>query len=66
MIGQGMIKEEAVVIEDDVWIGARLTLLPRVHVGKGLIVAVDAVVTKSLLRCSIVGGVFAKILRSRK
>lgn len=37
-----------VVIEEDVWIGARVTLLPGVTIGRGSIVAAGAVVTRSV------------------
>lgn len=55
-----------VVIEDDVWIGARVIILPGVTIGKGSIVGAGAVVTKDVPPYSIVGGVPAKVLKSRK
>lgn len=54
-----------VVIEDDVWIGARAVLLKGVRVSRGSIVAAGAVVTKSFPPYSIIGGVPARLLRPR-
>lgn len=54
-----------VVIEDDVWCGANVTILKGVTIGHGSIVAAGAVVTKSFPPYSIVGGVPAKLIRKR-
>ena len=54
-----------VVIEDDVWCGANVTILKGVTIGRGSVVAAGAVVTKSCPPYSIVGGVPAKILKYR-
>lgn len=54
-----------VVIEDDVWIGARATILRGVHVRRGAVVAAGAVVTKSVPPYSIVGGNPARVIRFR-
>jgi len=45
-----------VVIEDDVWIGARVIILPGVTIHKGAIVGAGAVVTKDVPEYAIVGG----------
>ena len=54
-----------VVIEDDVWIGYRAMILPGVTVGKGSIIGAGAVVTKDVPPYSVVGGVPARIIKSR-
>ncbi len=54
-----------IVIEDDVWIGAKVTVLGGVTIGRGAIVAAGAVVTKDVEPYSIVGGVPAKLIRHR-
>lgn len=54
-----------VVIEDDVWCGANVTILKGVTIGRGSVVAAGAVVTKSFPPYSIIGGVPAKLLRMR-
>lgn len=54
-----------VVIEDDVWTGANITILKGVTIGRGSVVAAGAVVTKSFPPYSIIGGVPAKVLKYR-
>lgn len=54
-----------VVIEDDVWCGANVTILKGVTIGRGSIIAAGAVVTKSCPPYSIIGGIPAKILKYR-
>ena len=62
---QGWSEEKAVVIEDDVWIGSRVTILPGVHIGEGCIVGASAVVTKSVPPYCIIAGNPAKIIKYR-
>ena len=52
-------------IEDDVWIGARSTILKGVTIHRGGIVAAGSVVTKDVPPYAIVGGVPAKIIKYR-
>lgn len=52
-----------VVIEDDVWIGAHVVILPGVTIGAGSVVAAGAVVTKDVPPGTVVGGVPARVLR---
>ena len=52
-----------VVIEDDVWIGANVVILPGVRVGTHSVVAAGAVVTKEVPPHSIVAGIPAKIIK---
>lgn len=54
-----------VIIEDDCWIGANVTILKGVTIGRGSVVAAGAVVTKSCTPYSIIGGVPAKLIRMR-
>ncbi len=53
-----------IVIEDNVWIGRDVRILKGVTVGKGSIVAMGAVVTKSVPAYSVVGGNPAKVLKT--
>ena len=52
-----------VVIEDNVWIGEKASIMPGVRVGKGSIIAANAVVTKNVPPYSIVGGCPAKVIK---
>ncbi len=54
-----------VVIEDDVWVGARAVILRGVTVGRGAIVAAGAVVNRNVPPYSIVGGVPARLIKFR-
>jgi len=54
-----------IIVEDDVWIGARSLILSGVTIGKGAIVAAGSVITKNVPPYSIVGGNPAKIIRYR-
>lgn len=53
------------VIEDDVWIGFRVTVVAGVRIGRGAVVAAGSVVTKDVEPYSIVGGVPAKPISRR-
>lgn len=52
-----------IVVEEDVWIGARVTLMSGVTIGRGCIVAAGAVVTHSTLPYSVCGGVPSKFIK---
>jgi maltose O-acetyltransferase len=65
MIEQGNTEVNPVIIEDDVWIGARAIILPGVTLKKGSIIAAGSVVTKSTEKYVIVGGNPAKVIKSR-
>ena len=54
-----------VVIHDNVWIGARVSIIPGITIGEGAIVAMGSVVTKDVPPCAIVGGNPAKIIKYR-
>lgn len=54
-----------VVIEEDVWCGANVTILKGVTIGRGSIIAAGAVVTKNIPRYSIAGGVPARVIKRR-
>jgi acetyltransferase-like isoleucine patch superfamily enzyme len=50
-------------IEDGVWIGSRVTVLPGVRIGAGSVVAAGAVVAHDVERNTLVGGVPARLIR---
>lgn len=51
-----------VVIEDDVFLGAKCSIMPGVRVGRGAVVATGSVVTKDVAPFTVVGGVPAREL----
>lgn len=55
-----------VFIGDNVWIGDKATILPNVTIGKGSIIAANAVVTKDVPEYSVVAGVPARIIKTIK
>lgn len=57
---------ESVIIEDYVFIGPRAIILPGVTLKRGAVVGAGAVVTHDVQENSIVGGVPAKEIGSRK
>lgn len=63
---QGNYEKSHLIIGDDVWIGARVTILPNVkRIGSGVIIGAGAVVTKPIPDYAVVGGNPAKIIRFR-
>lgn len=48
--------DKDVVIDEDVWMGANVTILKGVHIGRGSIIAAGSVVTHSVPAYSIWGG----------
>lgn len=54
-----------VEINDDVWIGARVIILPGVTIGEGTVIAAGSVVTKDTPPYSVVGGNPAKVKKYR-
>jgi len=54
-----------ICIEDNVWLGHRVIILPGVTIGEGAIVQAGAVVTTDIPSCAIVGGNPAKVFKYR-
>ena len=54
-----------IIVEDDVWIGCRATVLSGVRIGQGSVVAAGSVVTKDVPPYAIVGGVPARVIKYR-
>ena len=52
-----------VVIDDDVWLGDKVAILSGVHIGKGAIVAANAVVTHDVPPYSLSAGVPARVIK---
>jgi acetyltransferase-like isoleucine patch superfamily enzyme len=53
-----------VVIEDNVWIGEGVVILPNVKIGKNSIIGANSVVTKNIPENSVAGGVPAIIIKT--
>lgn len=52
-----------VIIENDVWIGAGVVILPGVHIGKYSVLAANSVINKNVDSYSVVGGSPAKLIK---
>ena len=57
--------DQDIIVEDDVWIGARATILKGVTIGEGSIVGACSVVTHDVPPYSIVAGNPAKVIKVR-
>lgn len=53
------------VIESDCWIGARVTIMEGVRIGRGTVIGANSVVTKSIPPYSIAVGIPAKVIKPR-
>ena len=54
-----------IVIEDDVWIGRRVIILPGVTIGRGSVIGAGAVVAKDIPPYSVAVGNPCKVVRNR-
>jgi len=52
-----------IVLEDDVWLGTGVMVMPGVRIGRGTIVAAGSVVTRDLPPFVVAGGMPAKVIR---
>ena len=62
---KGGVISKAVNIKDDCWIGANVTIMPGVTIGKRAIVATGAVVTKDISDNQMFAGVPAKCIKDK-
>jgi maltose O-acetyltransferase len=62
---QGGSEIRPIIIDDDVWIGQRVIILPGVTIGRGSIIGAGAIVTKSFPPYSVIGGNPAKLIKTR-
>jgi maltose O-acetyltransferase len=58
-------RTQSVTIEDYVWIGTRVTIMPGIKVMRGAVIGSGSIVTKSILPFNVVAGVPAKIIKKR-
>ena len=62
---QGMTECKPVIIEDDVWIGGQVCILPGVKIGTGAVVGACAVVSKDVPPYAVVVGNPARVVKFR-
>jgi maltose O-acetyltransferase len=63
---QGLAPEQPIVIEDDVWLGAAVVVVPGVRIGRGSVIGAGSVVAKDVPPWSIAVGNPARVVRSRR
>ncbi|MDD5262963.1 MAG: acyltransferase [Methylacidiphilales bacterium] len=56
---------EGISIEDDVWIGANVTILDGAKIGRGSVIAAGSVVRGRVEPFSVMGGVPARLIKQR-
>jgi maltose O-acetyltransferase len=62
---QGYEDPKPVIIEDDVWIGARAIILGGTHIQKGAVIGAGSVVTRDVEPYTVVAGAPAKEIKRR-
>lgn len=58
-------KEDDIIIEEDCWIGANVTILKGVTIGRGCVIGANTLVNKSLPPYSVAVGCPARIIASK-
>lgn len=62
---QGL-RHAPITIEDDVWIGGRVTVMAGVTIGTGSVIGAGSVVTRDIPPWSVAVGVPARVIKSRR
>lgn len=62
----GNLSKGPIVIEDNVWIGANVTITDGVRIGRDAVIGANSVVTHDVEPFDVVGGVPARVLFNRK
>ena len=65
-VREKLTKSGTIIVEDEVWIGANVTILSGVTIGKCAVIGAGSVVTKDVEAYSIYAGVPAVKIRSLK
>ncbi|MFA6195045.1 MAG: DapH/DapD/GlmU-related protein [Sulfurimonas sp.] len=58
-----VISKGSVIIEDNVWIGEGVAIMPNIRLGKNSIIGANAVVTKDIPENCVAGGIPAKVIK---
>ncbi|MCD5001692.1 acyltransferase [Enterococcus saccharolyticus] len=66
MNSQGDTAAKEIIIGNDVWIGARVILLPGIRIGDGAVIGAGTVVSKDVKPYDIVVGASQRVIRNRK
>lgn len=59
----GLLTTAPITIEDGAWLGARVTVLPGVTIGRGAVIGAGALVTKDIPPNVLAGGVPARVIK---
>ena len=60
---QGLERNEAIYIEDNVWIGAQVCILPGVRIGAGSVIGAGSIVTRDVPSGVVAVGNPCRVLR---
>jgi acetyltransferase-like isoleucine patch superfamily enzyme len=63
-IRRRLVSKGPVVIGDHVWIGDKVTILPGVRIGRGAIIAANAVVSSDVPEGCVAAGIPAKVIKN--
>ena len=63
-LSREIVSNGEIVIEDNVWVGDKVTILGNVRIGIGAVIAANSVVTKNVPAYSVVAGIPASIIKS--
>ena len=61
---KGLEKALPIVIGDNCWFGANVSIMPGVNIGSGCVIAAGSVVTKDMPENSMIAGVPAKVIKT--
>jgi len=62
----GNLSKGPIVIENNVWIGANVTITDGVRIGRDAVIGANSVVTRDVKPFDVVGGVAARVLFNRR
>jgi len=61
---KGLEKALPIVVGDNCWFGANVSVMPGVNIGSGCVIAAGSVVTKDMPKNSMIAGVPAKVVKN--